>query len=161
MAAGPGGVPDDPRVEPAVHGDLGAQLHVLRAPVVRGGGAARPRSAARPGATAAGSAEAGAHGLHRRAAVARVEHQRLDVAFQQDRPVHVGLDVVVERVRPVGLGQRDQRRGGVRDTEVGGLPEAVRVAERAARERLAASRKCAEPNRGAAPSGPRRKCSAP
>jgi hypothetical protein len=69
--------------------------------------------------------------LDGRAAVAGVQHERLDVPVRTDPVVHVGLDVFVEGVLLVGLGERDRRHAG-RDTEVGRSGGAVGVAERGA-----------------------------
>ncbi len=63
---------------------------------------------------------------------ARVEYERLDIV-QGDRAVDVGLDVVVERVLVVGVGDLDQRHA-VRGAEVDRVEDAVGVAERDAVE---------------------------
>lgn len=66
--------------------------------------------------------------LHRSTSVARVENEGLDVPVQQDRAMDLGLDVVVQRVPVVGLGEVDQMHPG-RDAEIGGLGGTVRIAE--------------------------------
>jgi len=70
-----------------------------------------------------------------RAPEAGIQHERFDVAHEPDRSVHLGLDVVIQRVPVAGFSQSDERhRRG--DPEIRRFEEAVGVAERRPGERL-------------------------
>ncbi len=127
VPAAAGSVADDAGGDEAAVGDGGAEVGVLRAAVV-GVPAQCGDGEAVAGVPGEGEGQAPGGRLHRCAPVARVQYQRLHVPVEQHTPVHMGLDVVVQGVLLVGLGERDQRHGAGH-AEVGGLGRAVRVAE--------------------------------
>lgn len=100
-------LPEDPRIEQIVDRDLPAQCHEPRAAVVGmarqlvGGQAesAVPRGRAR---------ESGREFFDPRAAIARIQDQRIDIPVQPHRAVDLCLNVVVEFIDVGRKRERDQ-----------------------------------------------------
>lgn len=88
-------------------------------------------------------------GFHCCSATAGIQDQRLHVPVESDGSVDLRLDVAVQTVETVSLGQLDERKGRG-DSEGRGFGGAVRVAERGSREGLG----CEPEVRGAEPRCP-------
>jgi hypothetical protein len=129
VAAAARGIADHGGIEPAVPGERHAELRELGS-AVAGVAAQVTDGDAKAAVPFDRAAEARAVGLHGGAQVTGIEDQGLDVRPQVNRAVHVGLDVVVERVGVVGGRHRDERRDATRHAELPRQPEAVRIAER-------------------------------
>jgi hypothetical protein len=89
-----------------------------------------------------------------------VEQQRLDVAVEAHHAVHLRFDVVVEIVVLIGLGELDQRHllGHAHPDRLRWLSGKQKVARSSV---SGLRRKCAEPKRGAPPTGSCRRFRAP
>ncbi len=133
----------------AVLGDPGAQAGVLLAPVARVAAQFRHGQPV-AGMPLDGAGQQAGTSLDGRAAVAGIQDYGLDVAGENDSAVDLCLDVVVEGVLLVGLGEGEQvhARG---HSEVGRFGGAVGVAEGGAAERRPgqAEVRGAEPRGGA------------
>ncbi len=134
MAPGGGGLADDARNEKPAPGDPGTQVHDPR-PAEPG---VPPQLRHRQPVAAVPLHRAGqqpGRRLDGRAAMTRVEDQRLHVAVEPDLAVDLRLDVAVQQVEAVRGGPFGEReaRG---DAEGGRVRRTVRVAERRPRQHL-------------------------